>query len=251
MRRLPHSPAARPGAVAARRHAFRHRLPPEPLLIALTVMLAWLSGAALGAAETPDLSGTWEMDKELSEDPMEKMRERPSSGMRGGGPGGGRGGPGRGGPGGPGGGRGGGARSDGQSREEMRERMREARVGLERLEIAQSGSEVLITYADSREQVLTTDNKKSTIETPFGEGTIRARWRDDGGLLVKTRTERRKTAETYYVTRDGRMMTVLVEMDTGGPMGRVSFKRIYRPAAPGDEAIPAEDAETDSVPASR
>ena len=82
------------------------------------------------------------------------------------------------------------------SREEMRERMQEMRASLARLQITQTDSNVRITYADSREQTLTTNNKKSAIKTPLGEGTIKAKWRDDGGLLVKTKTERRQTTET-------------------------------------------------------
>ena len=118
--------------------------------------------------------------------------------------------------------------------------MQQHRASLERIEIVQTDTEVHITYADEREQILTTDNKKAAIETPSGEGTVRARWRDDGGLVVKTKTDRRKTTETYYVTKDGRMLTVLVAMESQGPMGDVSFKRIYRPVDP--------DAQPDSEP---
>ena len=215
------------------------RYPQRATPIALSLLLAWLSGSVLAAAETPNLSGSWQLDKDLSEDPMEKMRERRGGGMRGGGRGGGTGGGGGWGGGmgsGRGGGRpggmGGGSQAPGQSREEMRQRMQELRASIERLNIHQTDSSVRIVFADSREQTFTTDNKKSTIETPFGEGTIKAKWRDDGGLVVKTKTERGKTIETYYVTRDGLLLTVLVEKASEGPMGSVSFKRIYRPADP-------------------
>ena len=45
------------------------------------LLLAWLAGVpAAGADEpNPDLTGTWVLDPELSEDPMEKMRERRGS----------------------------------------------------------------------------------------------------------------------------------------------------------------------------
>ncbi len=218
--------------------------------IALSLLLAWLSGSVLAAAETPNLSGTWQLDEDLSEDPMEKMREGGGEGMRGGGRGGGMGGGGGGWGGGMGGGRsggraggmGGGSQAPGQSREEMRQRMQELRASIERLNIHQTDSSVRIVFADSREQTFTTDNKKSTIETPFGEGTIKAKWRDDGGLVVKTKTERGKIIETYYVTRDGLLLTVLVEKASEGPMGSVSFKRVYRPVDP--------EAEMEAEPAS-
>jgi hypothetical protein len=113
--------------------------------------------------------------------------------------------------------------------------MQELRASIEQLNITQTDSSVQIVYADSRELAFTIDNRKSAVETPFGEGTIKAKWRADGGLRVKTRTERRQTTETYYVTKDGSLLTVLVEMRGEGPMGSISYKRIYRPADPGAE----------------
>ena len=247
-----HGSASRP-APAATARALRRPIPSTNLatLLALGLLFVWLSAAALGAPETPDLSGSWQMDEELSEDPMEKMREQRGGGMRsgggiGGGGGGGRGGgmggggwgagtggrPGGGAGGVPPGGMGGTGQPSVPSREEMRERMQEMRASLARLQITQTDSNVRITYADSREQTLTTNNKKSAIETPLGKGTIKAKWRDDGGLLVKTKTERRQTTETYYVTKDGSLLTVLVEMRGEEPMGAISYKRIYRPADP-------------------
>jgi hypothetical protein len=217
----------------------RHALAHWPVLLAPGLLFAWLSAAGPAAAGTSELSGEWQMDKELSEDPLEKMRERPDGGLRGGG--GGRAGGMGGGRGGMGGGRGGGMRGGGsqgpgQSRAEMRQKMQELRASLERLQITQTDSTVRIVYGDNREQILPTDNEKAAIDTPFGEGTIRAKWRGDGGLVVKTKTERRKTTETYYVTKDGLLLTVLVEMAGEGPMSNTSYKRIYRPVVPDAEA---------------
>ena len=218
--------------------------------LAMLCLLAVWTAAPLfaGGEDPPDLSGHWEMDQELSEDPMEKMRES-RGGMRGGGGFGGRGGGGFGGGrgGGFGGGRGGMGGGPGRgsgdrpSREEMQQRMEEMRKGYDRLTIVQADSQVRIAFADGREQVLTTDNKKQVLDTPFGEVEVKARWRD-AGLVVNTRGERRSTTETYYVTEDGSLLTVMVEMDPPGSMGPVSFKRIYRPYDP--EEIEDEDGET-------
>lgn len=213
---------------------------PAGLAVALFLCLfaLWAPGP-LGAAgdDSPDLSGHWEIDRELSEDPLEKMREsqgvgpRDGGGLRGGGGFGGRGGghgsdrfgldggPGR---------RGG---PDRPSHEELEERMEEMRRGFDRLIITQDESRIRIVFADGRELALTTDNKKNPIETPHGTVEVRARWRD-AGLVVKTRAARRSTTETYYVTADGSLLTVLVEAEAPGPAGVVSFKRIYRPYEP-------------------
>ena len=218
------------------------------LLAVLCLLAAWTAAPLFAADEDlPDLSGHWEMDQELSEDPMEKMRES-RGGMRGGGGFGGRGGGGFGG--GRGGGFGGGSGGmgggpgrgggDRPSREEMQQRMEEMRRGHDRLTIVQADSQVRIAFADGREQVLTTDNKKQVLDTPVGEVEVKARWRD-AGLVVNTRGDRRSTTETYYVTADGSLLTVMVEMDPPGPMGPVSFKRIYRPYDP--EEVEDEDGE--------
>ena len=62
-----HSPTNQPtragAALAARRHLTATRI---ATLVALSVLFAWLSASALGATETPDLSGSWQMDKELT-----------------------------------------------------------------------------------------------------------------------------------------------------------------------------------------
>ena len=220
------------------------------ILIAFSLLLVWLSEASAaasagstgstgsaGSETSPDLSGTWEMDKELSEDPMEKMREQRDRGMRSGG-GGRSGGMGRGGSGmggsmgggrrgGMGGGAGGGRGSAG-SPEERRERMRALSESANRLEISQSPDSLRIVFADDRERAFTTDNKKNVIETPMGEAEIKAKWRD-GSLVVKTKTDRRTTTETYFLTEGGSLLTVVVEVEGQGPMGSLSFKRIYRP----------------------
>ena len=208
--------------------------------ISLGILIAWLAGVALTATETPDLSGTWELDKDLSDDPMEVMRGQRDGGRgRGMGSGGWGGRPG--GIGGPPGGRGGppgemgGGRGRGKSPEEMRRGLAELRKSVERLELTQTAESIRIVFADGRTQAFTTNNKKNAIETPLGDAEVKARWRD-GSLMVRTKIDRRMTIETYYLAEGGGLLTVVVERASEGPMGQISYKRIYRPVDPGAEA---------------
>ncbi|MDH3253980.1 MAG: hypothetical protein OEM62_03235 [Acidobacteriota bacterium] len=214
-------------------------------LVALGFILVCHLESPLAASGTPDLSGTWELDEALSEDPMQLRGRggRDSGGFGGGIGGGGWGGGGWGG-GRPGGGIGSGppggmqsSRDRRESREEMERRMRELRKSVERLRIAQTGDSLRMTFADGREHAIATNNKKTIIETPQGEAEVKAKWRD-GSLIVTTKTGRRATIETYHLTADRTLLTVVVEMASDGPRGPVSFKRIYRPLDAEAESLP-------------
>jgi hypothetical protein len=112
----------------------------------------------------------------------------------------------------------------------MRQRGQRLRESVQRIEILQDEKSVQFVFADGLTQVITTDNKKNLLETQFGEAEIKARWRD-GSLIVKTRKERRVTIETYHLASDASLLTVVVEATSDGPRP-LSYKRIYRPAAP-------------------
>jgi hypothetical protein len=201
-------------------------------------LLVCILGLPLAAAETPDLSGTWEMDKDLSEDPMEVMQRQSGHGLQGDGWGGRPGGVGGtpGGMGGPPGGLGDRGQRREVPREEMQQRMRELRASLERLEMTQTDGSLSIVFADGREQTFTTDNKKNRLETRRGKAEIKARWRD-GRLVVRTRVDRRLTIETYYLAEGGSLLTIVVETSSEGPVGPLSYKRIYRPVSPHAETV--------------
>jgi hypothetical protein len=219
-------------------------------LVALAAGWVLLVTPLHAAAERFDLSGVWAIDPELSETPTEGVPERGGhmhgpGGMPGG-PGGMPGGPG----GGPGGGRGSWGRGSGpggggdgaeDSRKAMRQRMEQMRKRLESLEIAADEATVAIRFADDSELELTTDNEKRTVDTPIGEATVKARW-SEGSLVVETESERHKTTETYVVTTDRSLLTVVVETSGGGPMGSRSYKRFYRPVD-ASQADPADDSE--------
>lgn len=226
---------------------FNARTSPGPatvvgLAAVLTILLVWAAGPELFAKEMPDLSGVWELDNDLSEDPMavapggapgSRGGKRGGQGTGGwGGPTGGMGGGRPGGMGGPLGGMSGGDRPSRASHEEMRQRGQKLRESVERIEILQDDESVQFDFADGLTQVITTDNKKNLVQTPLGKAEIKARWRD-GSLIVKTKRERRVTLETYHLASDATLLTVVVEATSDGPRP-LSYKRIYRPAAPKD-----------------
>lgn len=210
------------------------------LAAVLTILLVGAAGPEVLAQERADLSGAWELDNDLSEDPVatapgggpgDRGGKRGGRGTGGwGGPTGGMGGGRPGGMGGPLGGITGGDRPSRAAQEEMQQRGQRLRESVQRIEILQDEKSVQFVFADGLTQVITTDNKKNLVETQFGEAEIKARWRD-GSLIVKTKKERRVTIETYHLASDASLLTVVVEATSDGPRP-LSYKRIYRPAAP-------------------
>lgn len=217
------------------------------------LLVLWMAPApANAAAERPDLSGTWQLDTDLSDDPMEAIRQtmesnrsRMSGGFgRGGGMGGGMG---RGGGMGGGrpssGGRGGG--DDAQSREAMRSRMESLRKSLERMEIAQTPESISITYGDDRVVTFPTDGKKTEVAGRLGPAEVKASWKKSA-LNVRTESEGRKTTETYKITGDRKLLRVTVRMELGGPMGTIEYTRLYRPAETPAGEQPEVESETEA-----
>ncbi len=201
----------------------------------LVVVLAALTGTA-AAAQHPDLSGRWVLNKGQSENPRDMMQGRDSGGggggggMRGGRRGGGRmGGGGRGGFGGGGGGGGGGI-SD-----EQRARMRQTRdlafTAPASLEIAAGDSSVTLS-ADGDKLALTTDGRKVRREPQAeGEGAvdIKARWQGKDLIVERSVSGGGKISEDYMRSIDGKQLYVIVNFD-GGRGRSITFRRIYDPA---------------------
>jgi len=186
-----------------------------------------------GAAPEVDLSGRFALNKELSDDARQKMRE---ARQRGGGPGAspwgkspmapGGGSPGAGGgPGGAplgGGGPGGppGMASDSSGREAMRSLLEPA----EEIVVSQSESEITIEETFGRMRRLHPDGKK--YKTDNGNGEIRTYWKDSK-LRVETRGARGgSVTETWERVPDGSRLILMVRVE-GGPGGKLELKRIY------------------------
>lgn len=216
-----------------------------PTLAAMLLVLPLAAPPAASSAERPNLSGGWEMDVELSEDPREKLEEMRES-RRGatGGSGGMRGGGGmrrRGAGGGMGGGMGGDMRARG---EELRARMetlvtqlQEMKEGARHMVIDHADSELRITYGDGRERMLEIDGEKTEIETAYGAAEVEAEWKRGPRLAVRTETETMVISETYELADDRQLLSATMEVamesaiDTRRMrMPPLTFTWLYRPA---------------------
>ncbi len=196
------------------------------MLVALAAVA--LSGSQPARSEEPeprpDLSGTWVLNEELSEDPREKMQEAMSERGRGGGfsaRGGAGGFGGRGGGGGFGSrGGGGGTRGRGDSADD---KMRARAEAYETLTIQHQDPELLITLADDHQQELFTDGRK--VET--WRGTESAKWQKDGALTVTTKSEQGKRKTSWQLSEDSSRLTLTSELPGRGPMPSITFDRVY------------------------
>jgi hypothetical protein len=178
-------------------------------------------GLALPANLRGNLSGTWKLNRDLSDDPREKMREARENG----GGGGARGGGGFGGH--RGGGRGGGFR--GRRRDDQPEGgsgdVEDVTRASETLSIVHRDPELRITDGLGREHVLSTDDRRIEEERSAGTVKIRARWKD-GHVVVTTTPEHGPTlTETYAVTADGSVLTVTTKVEGRGRT--FEFRRVY------------------------
>lgn len=193
-------------------------------LAALRLMLAGVT--ALQAAAMPDLTGTWQLNKDASDDPAKVMKEaRSSGGGRGGGSGGGMGGMGMGhgghghGSGGRGGDRG---ENDGgaQSAEDWF-------AALTTLKIEHSEPRLAITDAAGHERVVYTDGRKVEEERSHGGTTVViASWKDGRVQIVSTPETGSKITETFAVTADRTQLTVTTKLE-GGRAPAVTIRRVY------------------------
>jgi len=207
----------------------------------LGLLILWpLTSFPAEETTRPDLRGTGGLNEDMRENPRDRMGG-PMGGGRSGGGGGGRGGGMKGGGGVMGGGRGGmsGGMSRGGDPDAQRERVGELDPGVDLLTIRHLDPEIRITYSTDREIVLTADGKKVKTETERGEVSTKAKWKKDK-LVVEKRTDRGKVVESYLVGARGQQLYVTVEMSGMGPMGSISFRRVYDPVA-------GESAEIDDV----
>lgn len=192
-------------------------------LIALVVLALLVSASAASGEDHPDLSGTWLLNEELSDDARKLVRDAIRSRR-----GQGMGEPGRGG---PGGGTGAWSRMG-----EMRERMRQMEEGIQRLTIVQSASEVTIRNAIDREHVIVADGQKRTREGAFGSVETQARWKKRGLVIVETPEQGATVTRTYFYRRDDPRLYVMVKVEGRGPV--FEYQRVYDRAAVEDPEGP-------------
>ncbi|HLN81188.1 MAG TPA: hypothetical protein VK392_08350 [Thermoanaerobaculia bacterium] len=161
-----------------------------------------------------NLTGTWRLNHDLSDNP-ERMRE--------GGPAGGT----RGGQGGFGRRRGGGFGGHRGRREEVDDGAPPALdpEALEKLTIVHRDPEFRITDGLGRQHVLFTDGRKVEEERSAGTVKIRTDWKD--GHVVVTTTPKRgpRITEAYGVAADGSVLTVTTRVQGRGPS--LELRRVY------------------------
>ena len=242
----------------------RAGLRPGALLSALLLVAAAGLPAAGDPAEHNDITGTWQLNEELSENPRDKMREAMSSrGGRGGGRGGGFGGPGGGGGfgggrggggrgggfGGPGGGRGPGG-AGGANREEMQERMRALEESFQVLEINHQEPEMLVRYGEERQETIYTDGR--AFDRTVGRGELveaTAKWKGKERIVVKAEGERGKVTETWEWVADAGQLWLTVKVSGSGRMPDFEYRRVYDPVAADevdDEGMAVDEIEVEA-----
>lgn len=204
----------------------------KTILWALRLMLA---GTVIApAAEMPNLSGDWQLNRDQSDDPEKVMKEARSSGGSGGsgysGGGMGRGG-GRHGGGGFGGG--GGRGSSGRSESGDTSSAGGGYAALQTLQIKHQEPSLTITDAAGRERALYTDGRKTQEERSHGGTTaVTASWKD-GHLEVVAKPENGgKIVETYAVSADHTQLTVTTRVDNSRG-GSFTIRRVYDAVQPG------------------
>ena len=213
--------------------------------VVVSVALACFAFAGLGSARAaavdktkaavpaPDLSGTWRLDKALSDDAREKMREQME--RRGGGPGPGMSGPGMSGPGMGGGGRmapppGMGDGSD------PSEAMKPILDPAEELTVYQGQPDIVIDEKYSRRRTLHADGRKYKADN--GASEIKTEWKE-GALVIETRGFRgQKTTETWELSTTGKRLTATIKVENGFG-GKATVKHVYDRS--GDAPPPTPD----------
>lgn len=186
------------------------------------------AGSDSVSQEVPNLSGTWQLNEELSENPREKM-----PGSRGGGRGGVGGGRGGGGSFGGGGGRGGGSlgggagRSSGGPRGGAEGRSAEGpSAGSERITIDQSPEEISLTNGTGRTHTLYADGEE---REEFLRGYVThvvTRW--EGAKLVSQFVQEagQTLTRSYELLEDGRLRVTTHRAGNRNRNGR-SFFQVY------------------------
>ncbi len=183
------------------------------------MLLASMAGAAQEVLAVPDLSGSWELNQERSDDPGERVDEAMRNWV-------GR-------PAGPGGSRGGGPASGaGDQRRQVREQV-EALVAAPRV-ITITHAEPVLTLESALpdspfEQTLYTDGRKFT--RPGARGGVleaSARWQRGGRLAVEYATASgRQVRETWELVAEGARVLVATELTGKGMLPSVRVQRVY------------------------
>jgi hypothetical protein len=157
-----------------------------PLLVAVTTMM-------IAAAGRPDLTGQWQLNRELSDDAQAKFASMGGGGQHGGG--------------------------RGHEVEETRNLIVNAPT---RLVVAQDDQKVVLTEPNGHVRTLPTNNRKVKIDGR----DVQTRW-ENSRMVSEITIENMKIVETYERSPSGRQMIVTVGMEMHGQ--QMSFRRVYDP----------------------
>lgn len=193
---------------------------------------------SLVGQEKSDLSGYWVLNRELSDDIKEKMRQiaETSGGKGRGGARGGMGGGGRGGDG-PKGMPGGAQTKDAQggSRNGLADLMRPSRV----LRISHQEPMLTITNDRGRKKTLFTDNRGTSVSASGGmnQEVSTCGW-EQGALVVETTLDSgQRLIQRYELEENGEQLSIIANMQTPKPTEVVAIKQVYeRQKAPGGDS---------------
>jgi hypothetical protein len=158
-------------------------------------------------AHSPDLSGQWQLNRDLSENPQDKLPN-----------GGGSGGHHAGGGGGQGGGHHGGGASGGEQHPEQALNL--LLNAPDRFLLTQDDQRVVITEPDGRSRTFRTNNHKVKVDGH----DVQARW-DNNHLVKETAVGNAKVTETYERSPDAHQLIVTTKIDVSGE--HVSVRRVY------------------------
>ena len=194
----------------------------SPLAIAVVIVTGFATTGVNAAAQAnarrqPDLTGEWQLNSDLSEDPQEKLQS-----MRAGGEHAGRE-------------HAGGAQADraghGAGRHEI-EAQRETHTQLAelilsapaRFVLTQDGDQVILTEPDGRVRTLRTNNRKMKFEGR----DVKTRW-DKNRVVSEITRGNAKVIETYELSPASHQLILTSTMDIRGQ--RVSVRRVYDPVS--------------------
>ena len=219
----------------------------RPLTLRTLAFFGLAVGAslALRALDMPNLSGTWQLDRDASDDPKKVMEEARAAAPGGGGSGGGGGhggGHGHGGGGGSGGmggmgssgGSGGrhGSGSGSGNEPGAPGPDPEMLAALETLTISHAEPKLTITDASGHERVVFTDGRPIEEERSHGgKIKVEAQWKDGHIEIVSKPETGAKVTESLSITADGSHLTVTTKLE-GGRAGTIRIRRIYDAVKP-------------------
>jgi len=207
--------------------------------LVFVVSIAVAVSSALAALDLPNLSGTWRLNQDASDDPAKVLSNSRSDSSGAGGHGGhGHGGGGR-----------GGNRSSGGDGSGGRADFFEAVTSLK---IEHQEPRLTITDAAGRERTIYTDGRRTEEEHSHGGTTaVTASWKD-GHLEVVSRPETGgKITESFAVAADGTQLIVTTKVE-GGRSGSFTIRCVYDTAkphapepSPPKSPLPTEDSDED------